>query len=143
MTDKTNWGPGPWQNEPDELAFTYNGHRCLILRNHSVGNLCGYVCIEPGEYGYGKSYSALDVSVHGGLTFGGYPKGWIDFPPLPESAGEPWVVGFDCAHLHDLCPGMDTNSFLPGIYRDLDYVKSELMQLVDQLITLDQNKENQ
>ncbi len=57
VEDKSDWGDGPWQNEPDKVQFmTKVGLPALIVRNHG-GALCGYVGIEPGHPFYGKDYS--------------------------------------------------------------------------------------
>src|SRR5579884_1161092 len=85
--DKSTWGPGPWQDEPDKEQWTdeATGYACLIKRN-PVGALCGYVGVPEGHpwhgSGYSPGYSAenedelsaalklLDeVEVHGGLTY--------------------------------------------------------------------------
>ena len=56
--DKTTWGPGPWQQEPDKAQWKdeATGLPCLIVRNHS-GAWCGYVGLSEGHSFYGKSYS--------------------------------------------------------------------------------------
>jgi hypothetical protein len=70
--DRTNWPPGPWDNEPDRIEFEHAGFPCLITRQ-ALGHLCGYVAVPPGHKAHGRDYDALDVSVHGGLT---YPPLW-------------------------------------------------------------------
>ena len=49
----------------------------------------GYVMIPEGHQYYGKSYDDIDVSVHGGLTYGSF-----------EDDGKYWV-GFDTSHYGD------------------------------------------
>jgi hypothetical protein len=70
--DKSHWPRGPWDAEPDKVQWQdeATGLPCLIVRNGS-GSLCGYVGVPPGHLAYGKDYGtgALDVDVHGGLTF--------------------------------------------------------------------------
>lgn len=59
-TPKKDWGPGPWQREPDELRWTdkATGLRCIIVRNMDVtGSLCGYVGVEPTHPAYELAYS--------------------------------------------------------------------------------------
>ena len=48
--DKSVWGPGPWQNEPDKRQWQdeATGLPCLIVRN-SMGALCGYVGVSEGH----------------------------------------------------------------------------------------------
>ncbi len=69
---KEQWGPGPWQDEPDELTWSDadTGHKCLIKRTWH-GNLCGYVGLSEGHPLYGKNYSdriPLDDAPQPGLA---------------------------------------------------------------------------
>ena len=86
--DKSTWGRGPWQQEPDKKQWVdaATGLPCLIVRNHG-GALCGYVGVPPGHPWHGKAYSGPClkaepctetycghspeglIAVHGGLTF--------------------------------------------------------------------------
>jgi hypothetical protein len=71
--DKSTWGEGPWQQEPDKLQFCDEATQlpCLIVRASVSGSLCGYVGVTEGHPAFGLKYDAVDVSVHGGLTFAG------------------------------------------------------------------------
>jgi hypothetical protein len=105
--DKTEWGDGPWMEEPDKVQFQdeATGLPCLIVRNH-FGNLCGYVGVGENHCYFGKGYDEIDyevVEVHGGLTFAAFCQ------PGPESQaichipgqGESdniWWFGFDAGH---------------------------------------------
>ena len=42
--DKALWGPGEWQDEPDQEEFVYKGIKCLLWRNKS-GAWCGYIYV--------------------------------------------------------------------------------------------------
>lgn len=55
--DKSSWGDGPWQSEPDKKQWRdeATGLPCLIVRGPS-GALCGYVGIAEGHPYFGKSY---------------------------------------------------------------------------------------
>lgn len=68
--DKSGWGDGPWQSEPDKRQWRdeATGLPCLIVRGPS-GALCGYVGVPATHPLHGKEYDAADVEVHGGLTF--------------------------------------------------------------------------
>jgi hypothetical protein len=70
--DKSTWGDGAWQSEPDKKQWLDEGtgYPCLIVRGPS-GALCGYVGVPRGHPHYGKHYDHEDISVevHGGLTF--------------------------------------------------------------------------
>lgn len=57
--DKSHWGPGPWQSEPDELAWKdeRTGLACQIIRNMFTGQLNGYVGVPPTHPYHGWDYS--------------------------------------------------------------------------------------
>jgi hypothetical protein len=127
--DKTDWGDGPWNDEPDKLQWIDDatGLDCLIVRNR-LGALCGYVGV-PSKHpwhgiGYSSSPSGKDddlyaddcpevvVSVHGGLTYSDRceedapeDSGICHVPGLGRPA-DVWWFGFDCAHFGDIAPGM-------------------------------------
>lgn len=71
--DKSTWGDGPWQTEPDKVQFQdeATGLPCLVVRGPVTGAWCGYVGITEGHPEFGKDYHEikLPVGVHGGLTF--------------------------------------------------------------------------
>lgn len=75
VIDKSLWGPGPWQDEPDRVEWGHGGLPCLALRNHH-GNWCGYAAVAPGHPLHGVSYSdespalaaALDALKHRPFT---------------------------------------------------------------------------
>lgn len=97
--DKSDWGKGPWQDEPDKVQWQDNatGIPCLAVRN-SLGNWCGYVGVSKGHKLYEVEYSSCFqpenhkgedpdayishyeykctpeslLDVHGGLTFSGH-----------------------------------------------------------------------
>ena len=56
--DKTEWGPGPWQTEPDEASWTdeRTGLACHALRHDFTGTWCGYVGVPPGHPFFGWGY---------------------------------------------------------------------------------------
>lgn len=55
LRDKRDWGPGPWQDEPDVVLFTHAGLQCVILRHIAVtGALNGYVVVPPEHPWWGK-----------------------------------------------------------------------------------------
>lgn len=85
--DKSQWGDGPWQNEPDKKQWRdpETGLPCLIVRG-PAGALCGYVGVSEDHPWYGKEYDNHDLEwddperdrlpgsvlrVHGGVTFAG------------------------------------------------------------------------
>ena len=96
--DKTGWGDGPWNDEPDKIQGIdeATGMDCLIVRG-PMGALCGYVGVPPEHPWHGIPYSGREydwenreadsllppatqvvprdeapdahVEVHGGLTY--------------------------------------------------------------------------
>jgi hypothetical protein len=153
--DKSEWGPGPWVDEPDKLQWQdeATGLPCLIKRNTQVtGALCGYVGLAEGHPDFGKSYHDVEVEVHGGLTFADFCHKSDEQPEHElichmHDPGEPdrvWWLGFDCSHAGDLSPRLDSVlRSLPAFpkapggwedtYRAIDYVKAHVTQLAAQL----------
>lgn len=142
--DKSGWGNGPWQNEPDKVQFiTCNGFPALIVRN-GMGALCGYVGVNSDHPWFEKDYDSVDPypSVHGGLTFADK----CDTNPEAETHGichlvengeddNIWWLGFDCSHLGDLNPKYEYHSIRSHVgetYKNIDYVKAEIEQLAAQ-----------
>ena len=70
--DKSAWGDGPWQSEPDKKQWLdeETGLPCLMVRGPH-GALCGYVGVPRSHPHYGKHYDheSISVEVHWGLTF--------------------------------------------------------------------------
>lgn len=68
--DKSAWPRGEWDGEPDKKQWTdpATGLPCLIVRNPG-GALCGYVGVSAGHPAFEKNWDAVNVDVHGGLTF--------------------------------------------------------------------------
>jgi hypothetical protein len=151
--DKSKWARGPWDAEPDKRQWKdeATGLPCLIVRNQSGGNLCGYVGVPPGHPWHGKRYQDIEdnVKVHGGLTFSDRcapkaeadPSRYVCHIAEPGDP-EPWWLGFDCAHAWDQSPGIDAllASRPDGhlfrdhdkSYRDFDYVTREVERLAQQ-----------
>lgn len=116
--DKTGWGEGPWQTEPDRIEWTdeETGYECGIVRHPRHGQLNGYVGLPFDHPAWGLHYdnaTFFDVEVHGGLTYADQYPPVIDrsdpktgLGPLPEPDGR-WWLGFDCGHYTDVSPGME------------------------------------
>ena len=160
-TDKTGWGEGPWNDEPDKVQWVdeATGLDCLIVRG-SHGALCGYVGVPPEHPWHGHSHSrGIDgggyfaddcpcflIAVHGGLTYSAdderilRDRGICHVP----AAGRPkdvWWFGFDCTRYYDIAPGLSAR--MPGVwpprrwgasYRTVDYVRAECARLAEQLV---------
>lgn len=138
--DKSEWGKGPWQDEPDKRQWTdeATGLPSLIVRG-PVGALCGYVGVTEGHPLFGAGYMDDKVlpcgsdcgddwhyecrpdaalSVHGGVTFSGFCQKSDDesqhvcHVPGPGETDRVWWFGFDCAHCDDFAPSIRSYSSL-------------------------------
>lgn len=143
--DKSTWGPGPWQDEPDlkQWSDAKTGLPCLAIRHDRYGNWCGYVGVTPTHPLFGKSHKEINYNVHGGLTFSGPRKGAIyHIPDIREPEPLYWF-GFDCYHSQDFAPGHTARLHTLGIpvfespikdvYRTLAFVERECARLARQL----------
>lgn len=157
--DKSTWGHGPWQGEPDKLQWIdeATGLDCLIVRGPS-GALCGYVGVPEGHPYFGVEYHGCTITpacgedycghrperaieVHGGLTFSdfcheGPPECGICHTPVEGRPDRVWWLGFDCAHSGDLTPKYAADPNWPirdGWYKSRKYVEREVVQLAAQL----------
>ena len=54
--DRTSWGSGPWDDEPDRVDFEAAGMSCLLARG-PTGAWCGYVAVPPGHLLHGLDCS--------------------------------------------------------------------------------------
>jgi hypothetical protein len=139
LMDKTAWGSGPWQQEPDKVQWTdpRTGFACLIVRNE-VGSLCGYVGVPEGHPWHGMScwdlseLNSIPVTLDYSNECAGDPEG----PTICHvaAAGEPetlWWLGFHCSHAFDLSPALlalpillPERLFKNQTYRPIEYVKA-------------------
>lgn len=143
--DKSAWGEGPWQDEPDKRQWVdeATGLPCLIVRGGG-GALCGYVGISQGHPLFEKDWSDVDVDLdcHGGLTFANHCC------PHPDNEGRGvchvveagdddnvWWLGFDCAHSGDISPKYDKDYHGEWFasYKQIGYVTNEVRSLAGQL----------
>lgn len=161
--DKSEWGRGPWQDEPDKLQWVdqTTGLDCLVVRSN-LGALCGYVGVPSEHPWHGIDYcgradgqptdpddymddweSRIDsrIEAHGGLTYsaacqeGETESEGICHVPLPGRPADVWWLGFDTAHSGDLVPGMHARGLEFGdeTYRTVGYVQRECARLAEQL----------
>lgn len=143
--DRSAWGQGEWQEEPDKAQWTdpATGLPCLAVRHPHGGHWCGYVGVPPTHPLHGKDYNevyvlAPDVRPHGGLTFSDKCSGeelGVCHIVGPGEEENVWWLGFDCAHLGDLRPGdkayerLFPRSPYDRSYRALSYVKQECAEM--------------
>lgn len=144
--DKSRWGEGPWQQEPDKKQWRdeATGLPCLIVRGPH-GALCGYAGVPAGHPFFGVSYHDVPAEVHGGLTFADHcrpGKGEHGICHAVEEGEDDrvWWLGFDCAHAWDHTPGTCSRApFLEeatGEYRDWAYVEDQVRLLAAQLASV-------
>lgn len=146
--DKSKWGPGPWQSEPDHVDFRAHGFPCILHRQPRLGHWCGYVGVPPGHPWHGLTDSGtydaetneytptkLTAEAHGGITYAKKCVGPICHVPAPGESDDVWWLGFDCAHLGDKSPG---NSFSRSFghetesYWTVEQVRAETERLAKQ-----------
>ena len=116
VIDRTDWAPGPWDDEPDKVQWIDEATDldCLAVRNH-YGSWCGYVGLPPGHRLHGVGYDDVEPypDVHGGLTFADScdehedPARGICHVPEPGRPADVWWLGFDCGHFMDVSPGLE------------------------------------
>jgi hypothetical protein len=137
--DRSGWPAGPWDDEPDRVAFEHAGLPCLLNRGGG-GAWCGYAAVPPGHPLHGQNHwEEIDVDVHGGVTYTDACQGSICHVPKPGEPDDVWWIGFDCAHLYDLTPGsLRFDRALPDeVYRDVAYVRRETEHLAEQLAAVE------
>ena len=157
--DKSSWGPGPWQDEPDKVQFVdrRTGLDCLVVRHGEYGHYCGYVGVPADHPLYKVEPSRIGVGVHGGVTGAtlcqeGPEATTVCHIPRPGRPDDVWWIGFDCAHAWDHKPGeislfrslhvgddlLDLMERTAGHkrYRDLKYVMGEVADLAQQIAEL-------
>lgn len=125
--DKSEWGDGPWQDEPDKVQWkdAETGLPCLANRG-PAGAWCGYVGVSEGHPAFEKHYDAVydlfpgwdeegHLEVHGGLTYSnhcaeGPEESSICHVPEPGEPDHVWWLGFDCAHSGDVMPSVEASN---------------------------------
>lgn len=108
--------PPPWETEPDHVLTEAHGFVIEIKRHPTHKNLNGYIYIKDTAL---ADYCTDALDVHGGWTY-------------QTTDRDVHVLGFDCAHAGDVCPGMNAN-FDGDIYRTIDFVLNELQVVAKKL----------
>lgn len=155
--DRTEWGSGPWDNEPDKVQWPDEptGLPCLAVRG-PFGSWCGYVGVAEGHPLYGQGYDAPSVDVHGGLTFADkchpahFEAQGICHVPGPGEPDHVWWFGFDCGHGMDIMPSRFMRNFPMSeafcdvyypehrpTYKSLSYVQEQCAALAEQLANIE------
>ena len=118
------------------MEWRHNGLPCLMVRHGMSGHWCGYVGVPPEHPWHGKEYSddAVNVSVHGGLTYANECHGDVYHVAQPGEPEHVWWFGFDCAHCDDHTPGLSyRKDWGDSIYRTLAYVQQQTNELAEQV----------
>jgi hypothetical protein len=160
--DKSTWGAGEWQNEPDRVDFGHAGFACLALRHPEHGHFCGYVAVPREHPRYGRPHDELgDLEFHHGINYAAPcdEGGLVCHVPAPGMPSDVWWIGGDFGHWQDVCPGRDArlrevigqgraagladvvapfarlleDDFPRSTYRNLAYVRREIESLAEQL----------
>lgn len=127
---KVSLGTGPWLHEFDYYTWLQDDEYVCEVKRMDLGHLCGYVKFKSEGIKY-KEQDFRGVPVHGGVTY-------IDI-------GDEWiVVGFDCAHAHDLSPGIeqilqrdgDPTPVRERYYKDITYTIRETTHLAQEISKL-------
>lgn len=142
--DKTTWGEGPWQHEPDKVQWVdeETGFDCLVVRAGDMGHLCGYVGVAKGHPFFQVDENSINPwpDVHGGLMYArfcveGRGEHGICHVPFPGRPAHVWWLGFDCAHLGDTSPGIKSRRYdgdAGDAYRTVHYVRNQCRELARQ-----------
>lgn len=153
--DKSTWGPGPWQDEPERVDFTHAGMSCLALRHSENGHWCGYVGVPREHPLYGKVWTETpeisDLDAHMGVNYSAACDGAICHVPAPGMPDDVWWLGCDFGHSFDLSPAIaarerawdlhqlrksrELPEFMREVYRPLPYVRHVIERLAEQLAT--------
>ena len=154
--DKSLWGEGPWQHEPDRAEWEHAGLPCLAIRHPHSGHWCGYAAVPPQHPYHGRGQEEVDVDVHGGLTYAKACHADVCHVPKPGEPDNVWWFGFDCAHAGDLAcimlyqlkagtgypwpekpydhaVALAADDYRVDCYRTLDYVVVQTNYLAEQL----------
>ena len=117
----------------------YRGYNYIVFQHPAFGHLNGYIELKEDDY----NIDVENIEVHGGITY----KGSL-FGDKKKS-----YVGFDCAHLGDLCPFTEEKMRLVNpyyisfssegeVWRSPEFVEENCKDYIDGLIELKEvNKE--
>lgn len=148
---RSEWGDGPWQQEPDREEWRIDGAPgvALLAVRSELGAWCGYAGVTEGHPWFGKTcldniLGLEEWQPHGGITYGDACAGHVCHVPREGESDNVWWLGFDCAHSGDLVPGLvafsrrremtklrggPCSAFDGDVYRPLEYVKAECERL--------------
>lgn len=115
------------EKEGDYKEFEYKGFQCMIHRVPMMKHLCGYVEVTP-MMEIPLEIVLENIHSHGGITYKG-----------EMSDKEGFWIGFHCGHFTDIIPEVfkDISHIRHNWeYRDMEYVESILMVMVEEMLFL-------
>ncbi len=165
--DKSTWGDGPWQSEPDRHQWQHAGYACLMVRHEHFGYWCAYVGVDRAHPQYGKDWRKnealqdLDIGRH--INYSASCGDRVCHVPEPGMPDDVWWLGMDFGHAFELAPAMEARDrelaktipalaalrervaervaerpeFLREVYRDFAYVQEETEALARALRLLE------
>ena len=122
------------EKEGNYKEFEYKGFQCLILRIPNMLHLCGYVEMTP-MMEIPLDAILNELQTHGTITYRG---------EMPDKDG--FWIGFDCAHFMDIIPEIYKQfpeHYGNWEYRDMEYVESILMFMVEQMLFIRRKMNNE
>lgn len=153
-----DWPEGPWDDEPDKIQYTdaASGLPCLIIRNPSMGSLCGYVGVPPDHPWHGQDIWEMKdpPEAHGGVNYSAFcadempEEMGICHVPGSDDPPHVWWFGYACDHLvtMDRCPAMEAllvslggapmprgDLFYPS-YKRVEFVMDQNAMLAEQIM---------
>jgi hypothetical protein len=147
LIDKSEWGKGPWENEPDLQSWidSETQYACVTRRN-MFGAWLGHVGLDASHPLYMLQPGAPEfefIETHGSpeLFVGFYEDDAKRFVP-PQKL---WWIGFSCMQSTDYCPLTDREPYIKGkrgkattkTYRTFEYVCEQVLFLASQLASFD------
>jgi len=147
--DKSEWGDGPWQSEPDsefwiDMASGFPG---FARRSEAFGCWCGYLGLPPKHPWFSLAVEHIPLLAPNEISASGYAPIERGTKPVYR-----WL-GFHCGHAgdytpaiwptldHFLSPSLRLDAEVRGEYRDLEWVKSGVTIMALQAHHLDEWQE--
>lgn len=110
--DRSSWGSGPWDNEPDYHEVRYRGYKIVLVRSN-LGFWCSYIGI-PTKSKWSTEEYYDQINTAWGVTWNETALPW------GESEKDTFYIGFDYGHSSDYVPGISIpNSVHPAVMERL------------------------
>ena len=141
FSNKDNFPPGKWLNEPDFCSWFHNGFPCLVSRDMNVGTWNGFVGVDSEHSLFGKNINALfddpevAVILFGGAVYGGIVSAGLVPNELKDLDQKYWWFGISTAHINDFLPLGKTNT-TKSSYKDFKFIRKEANKLTNLLLKL-------